>query len=168
MGFQLLELVKCPPLSVNEHRLGPGRIWSRCRLFVSQSGAFCDTIHTLELHVSWWRHQMELFSALLVICAGNSPATGEFPAQGPATRKMLMFSLICARVNNREAGDLRRHRDHHDVTVMYWHSGDDVLLSKISNVHMRLVDPSRISNNTSINFFLNTEMGYPCCQNVWW
>ena len=36
-----------------------------------------------------------------------------------------MFSLICAWingwVNNREAGDLRRHRAHYDVTVMkYW------------------------------------------------
>ena len=35
----------------------------------------------------------------------------------------MMFSLICARikdgVNNREAGDLRRHRPHYDVTVMY-------------------------------------------------
>ena len=33
-----------------------------------------------------------------------------------------MFSLICARinsrVNNREAGDLIRHRAHYDVTVM--------------------------------------------------
>ena len=28
---------------------------------------------------SWWRHQMETFSALLAICAGNSSVTGEFP-----------------------------------------------------------------------------------------
>ena len=34
---------------------------------------------------SWWRHQMETFSALLALCAGNSPVPGEFPAQGPAT-----------------------------------------------------------------------------------
>ena len=34
----------------------------------------------------WWRHQMETFSALLAICAGNSPVTGEFPAQRPVTR----------------------------------------------------------------------------------
>ena len=27
----------------------------------------------------WWRHQMETFSALLAICAGNSPVPGEFP-----------------------------------------------------------------------------------------
>ena len=35
---------------------------------------------------SWWRHQMEIFSALLTICAGNSPIPGEFPAQRPVTR----------------------------------------------------------------------------------
>ena len=27
------------------------------------------------VNVSWWRHQMETFSALLAICAGNSPAS---------------------------------------------------------------------------------------------
>ena len=35
---------------------------------------------------TWWRHQMKTFSALLVICAGNSTVTGEFPSQGPVTR----------------------------------------------------------------------------------
>ena len=30
---------------------------------------------------AWWFHQMEALSALLAICAGNSPALGEFPAQ---------------------------------------------------------------------------------------
>ena len=28
-----------------------------------------------------WRHQMEVFSALLALCEGNSPVTGEFPSQ---------------------------------------------------------------------------------------
>ena len=37
-------------------------------------------------HIAWWRHQMETFSALLAICAGNSPVPGEFPAQMPVTR----------------------------------------------------------------------------------
>ena len=27
---------------------------------------------------TWWRHQMETWSALLTICAGNSPVSGEF------------------------------------------------------------------------------------------
>ena len=44
----------------------------------------------------------------------NSPHKGQW-------RGTLMVSLICARinywVNNREAGDLRRHRAHYDVIV---------------------------------------------------
>ena len=64
---------------------------------------------------------METFSALLAICAGNSPVTVNSPHKGQ-WRGALMFSLICAwmngLVNNREAGDLRRHPSHYDVTVM--------------------------------------------------
>ena len=45
----------------------------------------------------------------------NSPHKGQW-------RGALMFSLICVWingwVNNREAGDLRRHRGHYDVNVM--------------------------------------------------
>ena len=39
----------------------------------------------------WWRHQMETFSALLAICAGNSPVPGEFPTQRPVTRSFVVF-----------------------------------------------------------------------------
>ena len=39
----------------------------------------------------WWRHQMETFSALLAICAGNSPVPGEFPAKRPVTRSFDVF-----------------------------------------------------------------------------
>ena len=45
----------------------------------------------------------------------NSPHKGQW--------RGALFSLICAQingwVNNRKAGDLRRHRAHYDVTVMY-------------------------------------------------
>ena len=34
---------------------------------------------------------MESFSALLALCAGNSPVTGEFPAQRPVTRSFDVF-----------------------------------------------------------------------------
>ena len=34
---------------------------------------------------------MGAFSALLAICAGNSPVTGEFPAQRPVTRSFDDF-----------------------------------------------------------------------------
>ena len=40
---------------------------------------------------SWWRHQMETFSALLAICAGNSPVPGEFPTQRPVTQSFHVF-----------------------------------------------------------------------------
>ena len=40
---------------------------------------------------SWWHHQMETFSALLAICAGNSPVSGEFPTQRPVTRSFDVF-----------------------------------------------------------------------------
>ena len=47
----------------------------------------------------------------------NSPHKGQW-------RGALMFSLICVwingRVNNREAGDLRRYRANYDVIVMLW------------------------------------------------
>ena len=42
---------------------------------------------------------MEAFSALLAICARNSPVTGEFPAQRPVTRSFdVIFDL---RLNKR-------------------------------------------------------------------
>ena len=34
---------------------------------------------------SWWRHQMEIFSVLLALCAGNSLVTDEFPSQWPVS-----------------------------------------------------------------------------------
>ena len=64
--------------------------------------------------MTWWRHQMETFSALLAICAG--PHKGQW-------RGALMFSLIYAwinrSVNNGEAGDFRRYCVHYDVIVMW-------------------------------------------------
>ena len=96
--------------------------------------------------VAWWRHQMEAFSALLAICAGNSSVPGEFPAQRPVTlprnwpfvrgihrspvnsphkgqwRWALVFSVICVWINGwvniREVCDFRRYRAHYDVIVM--------------------------------------------------
>ena len=73
------------------------------------------------MHISWWRHQMETFSALLAICVRNSPVTDEFPAQRPVTRSFDVFfdlRLNKGWVNNREADGLRRHHTHYDVTVM--------------------------------------------------
>ena len=46
------------------------------------------------IFISWWRYQMETFSALLALCAGNSPVTSEFPSQRPVTRSFdVLFDL---------------------------------------------------------------------------
>ena len=42
-------------------------------------------------HFTWWRHEMETFSALLALCEGNSPVTGEFPSQRPVARSFGVF-----------------------------------------------------------------------------
>ena len=41
-----------------------------------------------------WRHQMETFSALLSLCAGNSPVPGEYPAQRPVTQSFDVFVYL--------------------------------------------------------------------------
>ena len=69
----------------------------------------------IDILRTWWRHQMETFSALLALCAGIPAVTGEFPSQRPLTR-----SLTNGRVNNRDDDDLRRHHAHYDVTEMRW------------------------------------------------
>ena len=90
------------------------------QLFIGGNGSVPPG--SLLIASPWWRHQMETFSALLALCAGNSPVLVNSPHKGQ-WRGALMFSLICAWindwVNNREAGDLRRHRGHYDVHVMH-------------------------------------------------
>ena len=67
-------------------------------------------------YISWCRHQMETFSALLTQSPVNSPHKCQW-------RGALMFYLICAWINAwvniREAGDLRRCRAHYDAIVMH-------------------------------------------------
>ena len=43
--------------------------------------------------VAWWLHQVETFSALLALYAGNSPATGDFPSQRPVTPQSLATDM---------------------------------------------------------------------------
>ena len=63
---------------------------------------YCVLMSSAEYSAaSWWRHQMETFSALLAICAGNSPVPGEFPAQRPVTRSFDVFFDL--RLNKRSS-----------------------------------------------------------------
>ena len=47
-----------------------------------------------EMTMSLWRHLMETFPALQVLCAGNSLVTGEFPAR-PVTLSFDVFFDLC-------------------------------------------------------------------------
>ena len=59
-----------------------------------QCACWCASTRLYEA-ITWWRHQMEKSSALLTICAGNSPVTGEFSAQMPVTRSFdVSFDLL--------------------------------------------------------------------------
>ena len=102
--------------------LGMGSAYERRRYIVTSSFTGLAHVQNNPSWYAWWRHQMETFSALLAICAENSPVPVNSPHKGQ-WRGALMFSLIRARingwVNNREAGDLRRHQAHCDVIVMY-------------------------------------------------
>ena len=55
--------------------------------------AVAVAIVVVVVHYSspWWSHQMETFSVLLAICAGNSPVPGEFTAQRPVTWNFNVF-----------------------------------------------------------------------------
>ena len=61
---------------------------SPCYLYDGITFSFSNFIISSN---AWWRHKMETFSALLAICAGNSPVTGEFPTQRPVTRSFDVF-----------------------------------------------------------------------------
>ena len=66
----------------------------------------CFIGNTLYSVTTWWRHQMETFSASLALCVGNSPVTGEFPSQRPVTRSFDVFFDLC--LNKRLSKQSRR------------------------------------------------------------
>ena len=76
-----------------------GLIFCLCPLTAIMEAIFEYTSHD---DVIRWK----LFSALLAFCAGNSPVTGEFPSQRPATRGFDVFFYL--RLNKRLSKQSRR------------------------------------------------------------
>ena len=78
----------------------------------------------------------------------NSPHKGQW-------RRALMFSLICiwinGWVNNREAGDLRRHRAHFDVTVMMMD------IQHCNNARFVSINGRILISNNYINFHIDAN-----------
>ena len=81
---------------------------------------FCTYVRSVVSHddVIKWKH----FPRYWPFVGGIPRSPVKSPHKGQ-WRGALMFSLICAWinswVNNRQAGDLMRHRTHYDVTAMY-------------------------------------------------
>ena len=69
------------------------------------------SIHFPGMIKTWWLHQMETFSALLALCAGHPPVTGQWLG---ALMSSLIYAWTNGWANNRYAGA------HYDVTVMVW------------------------------------------------
>ena len=69
---------------------------------------------------------METFSALLTICAGNSPVTGEFATQRPVMRSFDVFFDLCLneRLNKQSWG----WRFETSSCPLWCHSNDFILL----------------------------------------
>ena len=120
--------------------------------------------------VAWWRHQMETFSALLALCAGNSPIPGEFPTQRPVTRSFdVLFHLhLNERLNQQSWGwwfqtsshALWRHcnvpwvtHSFHFVLALKVLSGDqswilrDAMCRKFAQAHNVMMDALEIVGN---------------------
>ena len=123
-----------------------GRCWNLCLRFLVQKLGTCSNEYTLikgysckisssDLTIllmsfyttnflTWFTHKVGVI--MMTSSNGNifrvtGPLCGEFPTQRPVTRSFdfsLIYAWIHGWVNNREAGDVRRHRAHYDVIVM--------------------------------------------------
>ena len=75
-------------LQTHAHGIGPGM---QARIKSTSKHNQRKTKRILSGMYSWWRHQMDTFSALLALFVGNYPATGEFPVQRSVTRSFDVF-----------------------------------------------------------------------------
>ena len=90
------------------------------------------TVSQWEIHhddVIKWKHFLRYWTVVRGI--HRSPVSSSHKGQW---RGALKFSLVSARingwVNNREAGDLRRHRAHYDIIVMHKEEDMNVMISQ--------------------------------------
>ena len=124
---------------------------------------------------TWWLHQMVAFSALLAICAENSPVNGEFPAQRPVTRSFDVFFDL--RLNKRlskqswgwwfetQSRPLWRHRNAS--------CGSDLkksVESKFQSLFLSSRDKTSLKLNVVVdgsNRWQKIEIQWPCISNMY-
>ena len=89
--------------------------------FLNLLGKLPRSYLSSKLFLPWWHNRMKTFPRYCPFVREIQWSPVNSPHKGP-WRGALVFSLICTWTNgwvsNRDAGDLRRHRAHYDVTVM--------------------------------------------------
>ena len=95
---------------------------------------------------------------------------GEFPSRGA-----LMLSVVCAWTNswsnNEDTGDLRRHRSHHDVTVMWFQQNKSQ--QTLQCCHMSVLNQQKFGYLVKSAFVISTKKTSNIritvfCQGRWW
>ena len=74
---------------------------------------------------------METFSALLAICAGNSPVPGEFPTQRPVTRSFDVFFDLRL---NKQLSKQSRGWWFETLSRSLWRHRNDVYFTRVESV----------------------------------
>ena len=118
---------------------------------------------------------MEPFSALLTICAGNSPVPGEFPAQRPVTRSFdVFFDLRLYKRLSKQwwacwfetlSRSLWRHRN--ERAPWYWCVAvcwSGVITNVIWSYFAELTQTDNYHNNARNNFILTSLIAYLVIQ----
>ena len=112
---------------------------------------------TKEMNQSspWWRHQMETFSALLALYAGNSPVPGEFSTQRSVT---LSFDVYF---------DLRPNRRLSKQSWGWWFETASCPLWRHRNdIHSFCEGCEIIHSMHSTAFSLNCPWSYSISQEI--
>ena len=110
--------------------------------------------------IPWWRHQMETFSALLALCAGNSPVTDEFPSQRPVVRSFDVFFDL--RLNKRLSKQSRRRRFEMPSSSLWRHCKAlcNVTISKLSSIVLYGFIPFTYFDITEHKFAIKLVAGF--------
>ena len=105
--------------------------------------------------------------ALLAFCVGNSPVTGEFPSQRPVTRSFDVFFDLCLNQQMSklygDAGNLRRHRAHYDITVM-WSLHSHCMNTALIQCQCRWKDPHWGTWVNVVSKINHTDKTQPVCR----
>ena len=134
-------------------------MWQLCRQLGHSTLSVWQALTPPMTALWWWRHQMETF------CEGNSLVTGGFLSQRPVVCSFDgFFDLRWA--NDGDAGDLRRHRDHHDVTAK------PRCRLALNHRYVKTTSSRRLfcGNRWNWKYRLHkcVQFWLPPCINVWW